>query len=197
MKNSADLGGCYPPRPSASVDNTLLDLQNSSYPTQPSIIAKYWTWFLQCCFFFVRRKLECTKIHDLSEIVAEFCAAPIFGCTKRYDPHPICTNPPHLINDRSLNTPHQRHCSSYLLISAFWGGVMKDREASFSPNSYVHLKDFWGLTILLVVFYLQKLWNLILVVILCKLNTQPQRFVYMNTIASKIFFCPYDQKSVL
>ena len=39
---SADLGGCYPPRPSASVDNTLLDLQNSSYPTQPhSIIAKY------------------------------------------------------------------------------------------------------------------------------------------------------------
>ena len=32
MKNSADLGGCYPPWPSASVDNTLLDLQNSSYP---------------------------------------------------------------------------------------------------------------------------------------------------------------------
>ena len=30
----------YPPLPSASVDNTLLDLQNSSYPTQPhSIIA--------------------------------------------------------------------------------------------------------------------------------------------------------------
>ena len=42
MKNSADLGGCYPPRPSALVDNTLLDLQNSSYPTQPhSIIANY------------------------------------------------------------------------------------------------------------------------------------------------------------
>ena len=42
MKNSADLGGYYPPRPSASVDNTLLDLQNSSYPTQPhSIIAKH------------------------------------------------------------------------------------------------------------------------------------------------------------
>ena len=41
MKNSADLGGFYPSRPSASVDNTLLDLQNSSYPTQPhSIIAK-------------------------------------------------------------------------------------------------------------------------------------------------------------
>ena len=42
MKNSADLEGFYPPRPWASVDNTLLDLQNSSYPTQPySIIAKY------------------------------------------------------------------------------------------------------------------------------------------------------------
>ena len=42
MENSADLGECYPPRPSASVDNTLLDLQNSSYPTQPhSIISKY------------------------------------------------------------------------------------------------------------------------------------------------------------
>ena len=42
MKNSADVGGCYPPRPSASVGNTLLYLQNSSYPTQPhSIIASY------------------------------------------------------------------------------------------------------------------------------------------------------------
>ena len=37
MKNSADLGGCYPPRPLASVDNTLLDLQNSWYPTQPQV----------------------------------------------------------------------------------------------------------------------------------------------------------------
>ena len=42
MKNSADLAGCYPPRPSASVDNSLLDLQNSPYHTQPhSMIAKY------------------------------------------------------------------------------------------------------------------------------------------------------------
>ena len=113
---------------------------------------KYWTcWFLRCCFFFVRRKLECTKIHDLSEIVAEFYAAPILGWTKRYDPHPICTNPPPLINDRSINTPYQCHYSSYLLISAFWGGFMKDREAPFSPD-YVHLKNFWGLMLLLVVF---------------------------------------------
>ena len=35
MKNSADLGGCYPQRPKAEVDNTLLD------PTRPHSIAKY------------------------------------------------------------------------------------------------------------------------------------------------------------
>ena len=32
MKNSAGRGGCYPPRPKAKVDNTIRDLQNSSYP---------------------------------------------------------------------------------------------------------------------------------------------------------------------
>ena len=42
MKNYADLGGCYPPQSSASTDDTLLDLHNSSYYTQPHpIIAKY------------------------------------------------------------------------------------------------------------------------------------------------------------
>ena len=42
MKNYGDLGGCYPPRPTASTDNTLLDLHNSSYDTQPhSLIVKY------------------------------------------------------------------------------------------------------------------------------------------------------------
>ena len=34
MKNSADQGGCYPLRLKAEVDNTLRDLQNSSYPTK-------------------------------------------------------------------------------------------------------------------------------------------------------------------
>ena len=34
MKNSADQGGCYPQRPKTEVDNTLRDLQNSSYPTE-------------------------------------------------------------------------------------------------------------------------------------------------------------------
>ena len=32
MKNSADQGGCYPPRPKVQVDNPLWDLQNFSYP---------------------------------------------------------------------------------------------------------------------------------------------------------------------
>ena len=44
MKNSADLRGYYLTQPLASVDNTLLVLQNSSYPTQPhsiKIIANY------------------------------------------------------------------------------------------------------------------------------------------------------------
>ena len=44
------LGGYYPPQPSASVDNTLLKLQNSSYPTQPhSLIAKCIELALICC----------------------------------------------------------------------------------------------------------------------------------------------------
>ena len=34
----------YPPQPPAYVDNTFLDLLNSSYPTQPhSLIAKYFS----------------------------------------------------------------------------------------------------------------------------------------------------------
>ena len=34
MKNSADREGSYPPMPKAEVDNSLPDLQNSSYPTK-------------------------------------------------------------------------------------------------------------------------------------------------------------------
>ena len=34
MKNSADQGGCYPQRPKTEVDNTLRDLQSSSFPTK-------------------------------------------------------------------------------------------------------------------------------------------------------------------
>ena len=47
MKNSAEQGGCYPQRP--QVDNTLPDLQNSSFPTKAEfnncfiIHSKYFT----------------------------------------------------------------------------------------------------------------------------------------------------------
>ena len=37
MKNYGDLGGCYPPRPTASSDNTL-DLHNSSVDTQSHLL---------------------------------------------------------------------------------------------------------------------------------------------------------------
>ena len=40
MKNSADQLGSYPQRANGEVDNTLLDLHKSTYPTKPnSIIA--------------------------------------------------------------------------------------------------------------------------------------------------------------
>ena len=53
MKNYADLGGCYPPQPSASADNTLLDLHNSSYHTQPHpIIAKYYCMLVKAVFYY-------------------------------------------------------------------------------------------------------------------------------------------------
>ena len=46
MKNSADQGGCYPLRPKAEVDNTLRDLQNSSYPTKAEFNNCYSKYFL-------------------------------------------------------------------------------------------------------------------------------------------------------
>ena len=42
VENYADLWGCYPPWPSASMDNILLDLHCYSHPTQPhSVIVNY------------------------------------------------------------------------------------------------------------------------------------------------------------
>ena len=76
MKNSADLGGWYPPRPSALVDNTLLDLQNSSYPTQPhSIIAKYF--------------LDNVLVADLPKVLRIFEYLPSQSCCTTED------RPPH------------------------------------------------------------------------------------------------------
>ena len=59
MKNSADqgLGGCYPQRLKAEVDNTLRGLQNSSYPTRAEINncfiihSKYSPFLKEFCHF--------------------------------------------------------------------------------------------------------------------------------------------------
>ena len=60
MKNYADLGGCYPPQPSASADNTLLDLHNSSYHTQPHpIIANCKPFSMQIKAFLAKNNTDC------------------------------------------------------------------------------------------------------------------------------------------
>ena len=38
IKNLADRGGCYLPKPKAAMENTLRDLHNSSYPTKAELI---------------------------------------------------------------------------------------------------------------------------------------------------------------
>ena len=43
MKNYGDLGGCYPPRPTASRDNILLDFHNS--------FLRYSASFINCLLF--------------------------------------------------------------------------------------------------------------------------------------------------
>ena len=51
MKNYAGFGGCYLPQPSASEDNTLLDLHNPLYHTQlHPIIVKYFQLTISCQF---------------------------------------------------------------------------------------------------------------------------------------------------
>ena len=55
MKNFADQGGCYPQRLKAEVDNTLRDLQNSSYLTKAKfnncfiIHSKYFPFLKEFC----------------------------------------------------------------------------------------------------------------------------------------------------
>ena len=68
MKNYADLGGCYPPRPLASVENILLDLHNSSHhPTQShsTIVIPP----LQCLFCIRRSSLIKGPCENYSKIL--------------------------------------------------------------------------------------------------------------------------------
>ena len=57
MKNYADRGGCHPPRPKAEVDNTLLDLLNSSYPTKAE--------FSNCFIIQACERAESSKSYNL------------------------------------------------------------------------------------------------------------------------------------
>ena len=41
MKNYADAGGCYPPKPKADTDNILRDMHNSPYHKKPNTIIFY------------------------------------------------------------------------------------------------------------------------------------------------------------
>ena len=73
MKNYADRGGCYPPQPSASADNTLRDLHNSSYHTKAKfnncfiIHSKYFQSSENKQFFFNRVLLGSWKNRSLLE----------------------------------------------------------------------------------------------------------------------------------
>ena len=73
MKNSADQGGCYPPRPKAELNNTLRDLQNSSYPTKASSVIAL--LFIQNSSLFLmefRRFALCFSAHQNHNLVPRF-----------------------------------------------------------------------------------------------------------------------------
>ena len=59
MKNSAGRGKCYPPRPKAEVDNTLRDLQNSSYPMK----AEFNNCFIIHSKYYLRSNLQTPRGH--------------------------------------------------------------------------------------------------------------------------------------
>ena len=71
MKNYADLGGCYPPQPSASADNTLLDLHNSSYHTKAEF---------NNCFIIHSKYFQSSK--NIQFFLIEFCR--VHGKIARY-----------------------------------------------------------------------------------------------------------------
>ena len=74
---SRSRSGCYPRRPSASVDNTLLDLLNSSYPTQShSLTAKYYP----SVYFLLLNTLSYTLFHErLLHFLPAECATVIIS----------------------------------------------------------------------------------------------------------------------
>ena len=73
MKNYADRGGCYPPKPSASVDNTLRDLHNSSYHTKAEF---------NNCFIIHSKYFQSSKNISLHNFLIGFCR--VHGKITRY-----------------------------------------------------------------------------------------------------------------
>ena len=157
---------------------------------------QYWTcWFLQCCFFFCRKEIGMhydKYAWPLRHSCRILCSSH-FWVLKKLCPQPHfhqltpsnkwhATSAPLFklpVNFHILRWCHEGSRSPEFRITFVW----KTSEVSCYYSFFV---------------YLQKLWNLTLVVILCKLNTWPQlsRFVYMNAIAFKCIFSPYEQKSV-
>ena len=70
MKNSADKGGCYPQRPKAEVDNTLRDLQNSSYPTKAEFNNRF---IIHSKYFLLKGVLPLRSLFFLSPNITQPC----------------------------------------------------------------------------------------------------------------------------
>ena len=116
MKNSADLGGCHPSRPSASVDNTLLHLQNSSYPTQPhSIIAKYFFINKGECFITVS-KHEKTDNSTGPKAKCFYCFRVFGNPDETWSPRLCFSRRPSII---TINTKTQRPCKKTVIFFCF------------------------------------------------------------------------------
>ena len=85
MKNSADQRKCYPLWLKAEVDNTLQDLQNSSYPIKAAFNNN--CFFIQNIFKLIRDKMSSlfSAHHKEHNIVPRFCQSKVQwsagGCT--------------------------------------------------------------------------------------------------------------------
>ena len=73
MKNYADRGGCYPPKPKAEADNTLRDLHNSSYHTKAEF---------NNCFIIHSKYFQSSKNISLHNFLIGFCR--VHGKITRY-----------------------------------------------------------------------------------------------------------------
>ena len=73
MKNYADRGGCYPPKPKAEADNTLRDLHNSSYHTKAEF---------NYCFIIHSKYFQSCKNISLHNFLIGFCR--VHGKIARY-----------------------------------------------------------------------------------------------------------------